>query len=93
MSSTVRKISLPVVVGSFVGVNTKNVTNGVTSKEDGDDRLEGGESSDKIFGGLGSDFIDGGEGEDIAFYAGNFEDYEFDRRDTISSKRKSDSTT
>ena len=26
------------------------------SKDDGDDRLEGGESSDKIFGGLGSDF-------------------------------------
>ena len=57
----------------------------VKSKEDGDDRLEGGESSDKIFGGLGSDFIDGGEGEDIAFYAGNFEDYKFDRtKDTVS---------
>jgi hypothetical protein len=28
MSSTVRKLSFPVVVGSFVGVNTKSVNNG-----------------------------------------------------------------
>ncbi|WP_269625216.1 DUF4214 domain-containing protein [Prochlorococcus marinus] len=59
----------------------------VKSKDDGDDRLEGGETSDKLFGGLGSDFIDGGEGKDVAFYAGNFEDYHFDRtKDTISIK-------
>ena len=59
----------------------------VKSKDDGDDRLVGSETSDKIFGGLGSDFIDGGEGEDVAFYAGNFEDYQFDRtKDTVSIK-------
>ena len=59
----------------------------VKSKDDGDDRLEGGETSDKIFGGLGSDFIDGGEGEDVAFYAGNFADYQFDRtKDTVAIK-------
>jgi hypothetical protein len=47
--------------------------------------LVGGETSDKIFGGLGSDFIDGGDGEDVAFYTGNFADYEFDRtKDTVS---------
>ena len=57
----------------------------IKSKDDGDDRLVGGETSDNIFGGLGSDFIDGGDGEDVAFYAGNFADYEFDRtKDTVS---------
>lgn len=39
----------------------------------------------RFFGGLGSDFIDGGEGEDVAFYAGNFADYKFDRtKDTVA---------
>ena len=41
MSSTVRKISFPVVVGSFVGVNTKSVNNGVTSRDDGDNDDDG----------------------------------------------------